>query len=276
MNLLKHAKDKYSASGNDGIIEEIFKRLSIKNGFFVEFGAWDGVLLSNCRKLFEEGWSGIFIEANESKYADLAKEYQWFSRIKCINSFVDAKDNTLDNVTDGLVPKSGIDFCSIDIDGLDLDVFESIKKNLPKVVCIEGGQMLDPMANRVSEEKASQNIQQSLSVLYDSFSERGYEIVCSHQDSFFIKKDLLAGCNFFNSDSPPKDLEKKLKYHFFQGIYHIPRRLPYIKKMASQVGLENKTVDSILKGAGVREVASGKQWSLEEVEKVKTEISRYL
>ena len=81
-----------------------------------------------------------------------------------------------------------VDFCSIDIDGLDLDVFEAIKKNLPKVVCIEGGQMLDPMAGRVSPQKASHNVQQSLCVLYSSFSARGYELVCSHQDSFFIKR----------------------------------------------------------------------------------------
>lgn len=63
-SLLKYGKNIHSQAGQDGIIEKIFKTLGVKNGNFVEFGAVDGILLSNCRKLYEEGWSGVFIECN--------------------------------------------------------------------------------------------------------------------------------------------------------------------------------------------------------------------
>ena len=47
-DLLAHAADVWSSTGNDGIIAEIFRRLGRSTGTFVEFGAWDGVHLSNC------------------------------------------------------------------------------------------------------------------------------------------------------------------------------------------------------------------------------------
>ena len=67
-SLLFQYKNVHSQIGQDGILEEIFKRVGIKKGFFCEFGAWDGVYLSNCRKLFEEGWSGVFIEADKKVF----------------------------------------------------------------------------------------------------------------------------------------------------------------------------------------------------------------
>jgi len=64
----------YSQSGEDGIIDKIFNLLHIEEGYFVEFGAWDGVRLSNSRNLVENGWPGLLIEADPKKFADLEKK----------------------------------------------------------------------------------------------------------------------------------------------------------------------------------------------------------
>jgi len=40
--LLRYRKDYYSQNGEDGVIEEILKRIGIKQGYFVDVGAWDG------------------------------------------------------------------------------------------------------------------------------------------------------------------------------------------------------------------------------------------
>ena len=158
MNLLDFKFDSYSTTGNDGIIEKIFEILNIKNGLFVEFGAWDGIKGSNCRKLWEEGWNGIFIEADPNKYDSLEKNYKDQEKIKCIKSVVDFHNNLFDDIVKSHVDDK-IDFCSIDIDGLDVEVFETFKDFLPTVVCIEGGQMLDVAHERLPPEICQHNIQ---------------------------------------------------------------------------------------------------------------------
>ena len=72
-SLLNFYGNIHSQIGQDGILQEIFKKLNLKKGFFCEFGAWDGIYLSNCRKLVEEGWAGVFIEGNEKRFKDLQK-----------------------------------------------------------------------------------------------------------------------------------------------------------------------------------------------------------
>ena len=82
-SLLKYSKNIYSQAGQDGIIEKIFNTIGVKKGNFVEFGAWDGIYLSNCRKLYEEGWSGVFIEGDKKKHELLHKEeIEQFEEIK--------------------------------------------------------------------------------------------------------------------------------------------------------------------------------------------------
>ena len=190
MNLLDFRYDKYSSTGNDGIIEKIFETLDLKKGLFVEFGAWDGIKGSNCRQLFEKGWDGVFIEADTSRYTQLEMNYKGFDNIVCLNSIVGQGPKSFDNLVADHISEN-IDFCSIDIDGLDLEIFETFEKFMPTVVCIEGGQMVDPNHERLPMHIASRNIQQSLKVMKDSFEQRGYKLLCSYQDSFFIKNEFF-------------------------------------------------------------------------------------
>ena len=111
INLFDYKYDKYTTTGNDGIIEKIFEFLKIENGFFVEFGAWDGIKGSNCRKLFEEGWGGIFIEPEVNRFADLKSNYSQYDEVILINSIVDRGENSFDNLVSKHV-KEKIDFCS--------------------------------------------------------------------------------------------------------------------------------------------------------------------
>jgi hypothetical protein len=46
-SLSAYRKNIYSQSGEDGVLEEILRRLEIRTGSFVEFGAWDGKHYSN-------------------------------------------------------------------------------------------------------------------------------------------------------------------------------------------------------------------------------------
>jgi len=267
MNLLDYRKSIYSSIGNDGVIEKIFDVLKIENGFFVEFGAWDGIKGSNCRNLYNKGWSGIFIEPDVTRYADLVKNYENSENITCINSFVDTNDNKFDNLVSPFI-HTEIDFCSIDIDGLDLEVFETFEKFLPKVICIEGGQMLEPNYPRIPAEIAKNNIQQSLQTMINSFEKKGYKLLCTYQDCFFVKAEYF---DLFKIDANTNTM-------YLQGLYSIHRRLPWIQHMLRLSGLRNKVVDYILQRAEYSHYGykNRKAWAAEKEEETKKIITYLL
>lgn len=267
MNLLDYRKSIYSSIGNDGVIEKIFDILKIENGFFVEFGAWDGVKGSNCRNLYNKGWSGIFIEPDVTRYTDLVKNYKNSENITCINSFVDTSDNKFDNLVSPFI-HTEIDFCSIDIDGLDLEVFETFEKFLPKVICIEGGQMLEPNYPRIPAEIAKNNIQQSLQTMVNSFEKKGYKLLCTYQDCFFVKAKYF---DLFKIDANTNTM-------YLQGLYSIHRRLPWIQYMLRSSGLRNKVVDYILQRAEYSHYGykNRKAWAAEKEEETKKIITHLL
>lgn len=236
-NLLDYRRDKYSQAGQDGIIERIFNVLRITKGCFVEFGAWDGIYLSNCRKLFEEGWSGVFIEADSKKFSELQKNYAYKNRVTCLNKMVEVKgENRLDNILDKYTPRNPIDFISIDVDGPDLEMFESIEKYLPAVVCIEGGKGAHPFDPRMPVHCIS-NIGQSLKVIRDSAEKKGYKILCSFQDTFLIKERLVPRFN------PPTDL---LQLYINGCKAPDYSQIPMFVERLKSVHRENKILDHIL------------------------------
>jgi len=256
MNLLDNRFDKYSKCGNDGIIEAILKTAGIEKGTFVEFGAWDGIMGSNCRKLFEEGWEGVFVEPEVGRYNDLRRNYDSYTNITCIQSMIGHKTDLFDDVVGLYVDK--IDFCSIDIDGLDLDVFETFTRHLPTVICMEGGQMLEPNHKRIPQELSRYNVQQSLSVIDESCRKKGYRILCSYQDTFMIKEELF---HKFDVSENMMDL-------YLDGIKVLARRIPWILQTLNKVGLKNDLLLSVLNECNYDKYGwSGrKRWAVSEKE----------
>ena len=59
---INNIKSYYSASGEDIILEHVFKNQ--KNGFYVDVGSYHPEWFSNTKKLFDSGWSRINIDPN--------------------------------------------------------------------------------------------------------------------------------------------------------------------------------------------------------------------
>jgi len=190
--VMKFKKNIYSQNGEDGIIEYIFEKMNIKNGNFVEFGAWDGKHLSNTYKLFLENWEGIYIESDHKKFKLLIKNFEKEPRISCIKSNVGFDEH--DNL-DIIIEKSNhlnkeFDFISIDVDGLDYFIFKKMSTYLPKVISIEVNAGHSPVYDEeIPMDKACKNIGQSIKVICDIASQKDYFPLCYTGNLFLIKNE---------------------------------------------------------------------------------------
>jgi len=192
-DFLKYKSNIYSQNGEDGIIEQIFKLIGTETKLCCEFGAWDGIHLSNVRNLILNGWSGIVIEGDKDRYKQLAINYHNNEKVFCINEYIDTEHKLLTNLLrDHLFSNlDSMDFLSIDVDGLDYDIFETLDFQ-PRIICIEVNAGHDPKSsNRIARETAKNNIGQPLAVFTELANNKGYELMCYNGNAFFGRKDVL-------------------------------------------------------------------------------------
>lgn len=139
--LAQSQRNIYSQNGEDGIIEEVLARIGGTHElsrWCVEFGAWDGVFLSNtCRLIREDGYRAVLIEPDPQRFAELCENFPDNKVVKC-RSFVEAAGmDSLDSLLERAGCPIDVDLISIDIDGCDYHIFESLRNFRPKMVCIE-------------------------------------------------------------------------------------------------------------------------------------------
>lgn len=154
-NLSKYRINHFSQFGEDGVVEKLFEIAGIESGWLVEFGAWDAVHLSNTRYHYLKGGFNLLLsESDKGRYEAIRDNY--------VNLFPDIIGNTeigpivlnatiktsgehsLNNIFSDLYIRE-IALLSIDVDGEDLNIWNSLDKNKfrPKVVVIEFGKWQD-------------------------------------------------------------------------------------------------------------------------------------
>ncbi len=188
MNLLDRRHNVYSQYGEDGIIEAIFDEIGEETWWCCEFGAWDGVHLSNTKRLVDAGWHAVLIEGDEEKFGELHDNYAANPRVTAVEALVGPEGKRLEEILeDAGAPE--LDLLAIDIDGLDYEVFESLEAR-PRVICIEIVPAHDPESReRVPQEIAANAIGQPLGLFYDRAVERGYRLVSYYVNAFFVRED---------------------------------------------------------------------------------------
>ena len=198
-DLNKYKKNIYSQNGEDGIIEEILIRLNIKNNinsWCCEFGACDGIKLSNTFFLVKKGWKAVYIESDKDYYRKLLNTAFEYKNIYPINSLVDHRKNSPTSL-DVLLKKTDIpknfEILSIDIDSYDCDVWENLENYSPKIVIIEINSTIPPgvLQRHNNLEKIGNSFSSTLEVAL----KKDYILVCHTGNLIFVKKELI---NFIN------------------------------------------------------------------------------
>ncbi len=175
-----------------------------KEGIFIEFGAYDGLIYSNTQFLEKHyAWTGVLIDPIPSHFesmksnrncscihgaitaggvesilieelpaSDLSKRVdkrELFKRIHRVKSF------TLNQVIDSYLPSLEIDFLSIDIEGNELEILKSIDLYRYKInaICVEHNFGED------SREILNYMTERNYRLVYKEFSKNDYWFVRS-------------------------------------------------------------------------------------------------
>jgi hypothetical protein len=192
--LLKFSENIASQSGEDGIIEKIFQLITPSYSYCVEFGAWDGKYLSNSYNLIQnKKWGGAFIEGNSEKFKELVTNHGENSKLKLVNKFIDfSGPNSLDQILHEIETPLDFDFLSIDIDGTDYFIWESLNNFRPKVVVIEFNPTVPNDIIFVQPKNSALNQGCSLLSLILLGKNKGYELVCcTGWNAFFVCKEYF-------------------------------------------------------------------------------------
>lgn len=219
-NLTKFGKNIYSQFGEDGIIERIFKvvKPTQNDRWCVEFGAWDGIEYSNTRNLIKnKGWCAVLIEPVTRRFKDLEKNNQGNERVILFNRFIrfSGKDS-LDNIFSSTPIPKDFDLLSIDIDGNDFHMWESLRKYKPKVVVIEMNPTIPPDIEFVQPKDFRVNQGNSLLSLYKLGKKKGYELVaCTETNAFFVLRKYFSLFGL-KDNSPEVMMPKKCLTQFYQ------------------------------------------------------------
>jgi len=190
--LLDHKRNVYSQSGEDGIVEKILETLPQTDKWCVEFGAWDGLYLTNTRNLIEtKGYSAVLIEADKSRFQDLQNNYSKNSNVIAINQFVGfIPEDSLDHILSATPIPLDFDLLSIDIDGNDYHVWKAMSNYRPKAIVIEFNHTIPTHIRFVQPANPSINHGSSLLSLVELGKEKGYELVSvTELNAFFVKKE---------------------------------------------------------------------------------------
>lgn len=186
----------YSQHDEDGIIQEIFRRIGTTTQRFVEFGAGIG-LESNCAFLLLQGWSGAWAEGNSIYTAEIHKTFE--REIQSGQLLVSTQMITKDNVNSLVESRGDLGLLSIDVDGNDYTLWEAVKSK-PRVVAIEYNAAFPPPAKVVQAYQPELNWNgttyygASLMALEELATVKGYTLVGTNitgVNAFFVRNELV-------------------------------------------------------------------------------------
>ena len=230
-NLIPYGFKVFSQSDEDGILNEIFKRIGTTNKKFLEFGV--NSKNNNTTFLLLNGWAGVWLEASNLKVIRTKKKYEVLlkkNKLRIYKKKITAEN--INKVIKSINFKGVIDLLSIDIDGNEVYLLNKLSQIKPRVIIVEYNAKFPPPIRKCIKYdpkfiwKYDDYLGASLQLLVDNLKKKYALVGCniSGINAFFIKKELLK--NKF-----PKNTSAKFHFQEFRiGLVNLRTSHPASNK----------------------------------------------
>jgi hypothetical protein len=195
----------YSQFGDDGIIQYLINNVEIEERTFVEFGV-ENYTESNTRFLLvNDNWRGLVIDGSEANIESIkTDEIYWKHDLTAVERFIDK--NNINEIIAANNFSRPLGILSIDIDGNDYWIWESINVVDPAIVIVEYNSVFgkeravtiayDPAFTRSEAHPSNLYWGCSLKALCLLAEKKGYVFVgCNSNgnNAYFVRKDKVNG-----------------------------------------------------------------------------------
>lgn len=218
LDLTPYELKVFSQNGEDGVLDEILRRVGTQSRTFAEFGAGPGteavcVYLADVAR-----WHGHFIESDPELYRSLAAKYESNDLVTATEALVTPP--TVEELFSRIGVPDALDVLCIDIDGHDYWVWKALDRWRPRVVVVEYNAHLGTrsLTMPMSADPAwdhTDHFGASIAALSKLGSQKGYRLVhcdLTGVNAFFVREDL-------GGDLPaPEQVALRAPNYFLRGL----------------------------------------------------------
>jgi len=224
--LLRFGFKVHSQNDEDGIIQEIFRRIGTVNKTFVEVGVGNG-LENNTLHLLLQGWRGLWIEGSPEFVEHINKKFTFAlsnGTLKVRHAWVQ-RDCINQLIAEGWGESGELDLLSLDIDGNDYHVLEAIEPLNARVILVEYNPKFHPPVKWIMEHNPNHSYDGSdyfgcsLKSYEELLSARGYKLVGCNLlgvNAFFVREDLVK--NHFHGDCSAENHYEPERFFLNDGL----------------------------------------------------------
>lgn len=238
----------FSQWGDDGIIQYLINEVKPESETFIEFGVENYTEANTRFLLLNNNWNGLVMDSSE-KNIDYVKndEIYWKHNLKAVSAFI-----TKENIDDLILNagfKNSIGILSIDIDGNDYFIWETLKTVIPDIVVIEYNSIFgpnrsitipyDPSFTRKEKHWSHLYFGASLPALCDLADKKGYAFVGSDShgaNAYFVRKEKLGNLKALTAKDgyikskfrQSRNERGELDYLSFDEAAEVIRKLPVL------------------------------------------------
>ena len=154
----------------------------------VELGALNGVHGSNVWQLIKnEWWNGVLIEADQTYFERLQREFADTPTVECVNAFTSFEGpQSLNNIFARTQLPKEFDLFSLDIDGNEYHLWDSLTHYRPRVMLVEFNPTIPNDVAFIQPRDMSVFQGSSLMAFVELGKRKGYELIAANETNAFL------------------------------------------------------------------------------------------